>query len=262
VLWDVATGKRLRSIQGDYPGNVVVAFSADSRQVLIGDWSGALHADSIETGAKTLSIEINNDPTITPYSQASWQTLAVAFSPDGTKLLAGVNIGDGVILCDAATRKQLRTFQGHGGWVKSVAFSSDGKQILTGAKDPPALLWDVSTGTKLRVFTGTSPAPIDVARFSPNGRSIVGVDRRGEVLLWDIATGDELCRIIVLEGDDWLIVTPQGLFDGPPSAVASHVRFRAPEPGTDTLVPGEKIKPSHYQRGLLADLLRGERPQP
>jgi WD40 repeat protein len=257
VLWDAATGKRLRPLQGDHSDNIKVAFSADSKHVLIGDWSGSLHVDSIGTGAETARVEVENCRTI----PADCQTLSVAFSPDGKALLAGLNVGGAAVLCDASTRKQVRSLKGHTGWVESVSFSPDGKQILTASDDQTMVLWDAGTGDKLRVFKSAQPGRIAVARFSPNGRFVIAVDQPGRVHLWDIATGDELCRIIALEGNSWLAVTPEGLFDGPPSAAVSFVRFRAEEHGRTTLVPDEKMKPSHYHRGLLADVLKGKRPE-
>ena len=262
VLWDAATGKRLRSLKGDHPGNIKVAFSADSKHVLIGDSSGSIHVDSIETGAETARVDVNIDPTITPYSQAGCDTLSVAFSPDGKQLLAGLNVGPAAILCDAWTQKRVRILKGHDDRVESVSFSPDGKQILTGSDDQTMVLWDAKTGNKLRVFKSAQPGPIAVARFSPNGRFVIAIDHRGEVRLWDIASGDELCRIIALSGSDWLTVTPEGLFDGPSSAALSCVRFRATELGRATLLPAENIKPSHFHRGLLAEFLNGERPAP
>ena len=37
------------------------------------------------------------------------------------------------------------TTQGHTGWVKSVAFSPDGRQLATGSKEDMARVWDLST---------------------------------------------------------------------------------------------------------------------
>jgi WD40 repeat protein len=257
VLWDAATGKRLRAFHGEHFGNIKVAFSANSRQVLIGDWSGWAQGYSMETGAEAFRAKVNNYP---PDVQAPCQTLAVAFSSDGKRILAGLN-DQTAILCDVATQKQLRIFAGHDGWVESVSFSADGKQILTGSKDQTIVLWDTETGSKLRVFKSAQPRPIRIAMFSPNGRFVVAADDGGEIHLCDVATGDELCRTIALAGDDWLTITAEGLFDGSPTAIG-RVRFRIHDEGGTSVVPPEKLKTNFHHPGLLAHLLRGERPQP
>ena len=48
----------------------------------------------------------------------------------------------------------LRTFEGHSGWVMSVALSGDGRQALSGSSDKTMKLWDVSTGECLATFCG------------------------------------------------------------------------------------------------------------
>ena len=55
---------------------------------------------------------------------------------------------------DAATGRQIRAFEGHDGFVTSVAFSRDGKRVLTGSRDKSARLWDAVEGNKLRAFKG------------------------------------------------------------------------------------------------------------
>ncbi len=260
VLWDATTGKNLRSFQGDHFGNIKVAFSPNSKQVLIGDWSGWVRGYAMETGIEIFRVKVNTDPTITPYSQARSQALSVAFSRDGKRILTGLNDGT-AILCDASTQKQLRVFAGHDSWVESVSFSADGTQILTGSDDQTVALWDADTGGKLRVFRSARPRPIGIALFSPNERFVVASDDGGGIHVWDVATGDELCRIIALAGGDWLTVTPEGLFDGSPAGIR-RVRFRIHDGGGVSVVSPEKLKTDFHHPGLLAHLLKGERPQP
>ena len=78
----------------------------------------------------------------------------------------------------------MRTFQGHQSSVISIAFSPDGKSILTGSDDTTAKLWDIS-GNLLRTFQGHQSSVISVA-FSPDGKSILTGSDDKTAKLWDI----------------------------------------------------------------------------
>jgi WD40 repeat protein len=249
VLWNAATGKRFHFIRGFYPGVIDVAFSPNSKQVLIFDASVQVRAYEMDTATKVFTIK----------PPRNYLYIHVAYSPDGKQILTASS--DQAVLWDASTQKKLRVFGAHDGWSNSVSFSPDGKQILTDSEDQTVALWDADTGRKLRVFKTGQIGAVRIALFSPNGRFVVASDAVGALHLWDVATSDELCRIIALAGDDWLTVTPDGLFDGSPAGIGG-VRFRIHDRGGTSVVSPEKLKTDFQHPGLLAHLLKGERPQP
>ncbi len=79
----------------------------------------------------------------------------------------------------------------HGFMVQALAYSPDGKKIVSTGGDRALVLWDAGTGKQLRVFPGRGFAR-GVA-FSPDGKWIATTHRRGE--LWDAATGKILCEL-------------------------------------------------------------------
>src|SRR5262249_28978740 len=99
---------------------------------------------------------------------------------------------------EAATGKELRCLVSGRGAVTSLAFSADGKTLVSGhdSRSPAVHLWDVATGRRLRSFGGLRQAT-SVA-LSRDGRTVIaagsttgprgGPSRKA----WAVGTGDEL----------------------------------------------------------------------
>ena len=77
---------------------------------------------------------------------------------------------------------------GHNKKVRSVAFTPDGKQLLSGGEDNLARLWDVKTGDQIRVFTGHAKAIYWVA-ISPDGKLAAAASWDKFAKVWDLQTG-------------------------------------------------------------------------
>jgi WD40 repeat protein/tRNA A-37 threonylcarbamoyl transferase component Bud32 len=82
------------------------------------------------------------------------------------------------------------TLRGHAGWVNSVAFSPDGKRIVSGSADRTVKVWDAETVQEILSFLGNGGSVISVA-FSPDGKRIVSGGNDKLVRVWDAETGQE-----------------------------------------------------------------------
>jgi WD40 repeat protein len=72
-----------------------------------------------------------------------------------------------------------------------VAFSPDGKYVLTGSDDDTARLWDAATGAEVHAFSGHTGSVYDVA-FSPDGKYVLTGSADHTAKLWDAAAGAEV----------------------------------------------------------------------
>src|SRR5574341_184038 len=81
-----------------------------------------------------------------------------------------------------------RDFGGHTNEIFSVAFSPDGKYMLTGSNDWTARLWDARTGQVVHVFSGHTSGVTSVA-FSPDGKYVLTGSLDSIARLWETQTG-------------------------------------------------------------------------
>jgi WD40 repeat protein len=75
--------------------------------------------------------------------------------------------------------------------VRSVAYSPDGKHIVTGSLDETVKIWDSATGKEKCTLTGHSDWVRSVA-YSPDGKHVVSGSRDNTVKVWDAQTGKEV----------------------------------------------------------------------
>lgn len=98
------------------------------------------------------------------------------------------------------------------------------------------------------------------AAFSSDSRWLALTSADGALCIHDALSGERLATLVSLgEGADWLVVTPDGLFDGSPAAW-KQINWRFSQDLLD-LAPVEAFFSEFYHPGLLADLLSGRRPR-
>jgi WD40 repeat protein len=78
----------------------------------------------------------------------------------------------------------------HSDAVRRVAFSPDGKRVVTASTDGTACIWDAATGLRIACF-GHKGAVVGAA-FSPDGTWIVTASEDWTAEVWDAATGKPL----------------------------------------------------------------------
>ncbi|WP_439630623.1 caspase family protein [Gemmata sp.] len=184
IVIDASTGKVLRRLDGTGVAANAVAFSSDGKLVLTGGEDGTASLWDLSRAARVLVLR-GHTGSVT----------AVAISPDRERLATG-SFDNTVRVWDAASGKELTRFKG-GGIIFSVAFSPDGKSVLSGGFDT-ARVWDVATGKEVHAYSTLAKNDfsrqdlVKSAAFSPDGKLIARGGSTSGLIVWDTATKSKL----------------------------------------------------------------------
>jgi tetratricopeptide (TPR) repeat protein len=121
---------------------------------------------------------------------ASWATLDTQ-EPTTAALRQAVYLQRNEKPENKALALAVNTLKGHEGWVRSVGFSPDGKQLASGSADKTIKIWDVTTGKVLNTLKGHESRVISVG-FSPDGKKLASGSGDKTIKIWDVTTGKVL----------------------------------------------------------------------
>ena len=85
----------------------------------------------------------------------------------------------------------VRSLTGHTNDGNSVAFSSDGKYVVSGSGDKSVKIWSTETGDVVRSLTGHTQSVSSVL-FSSDGKYVVSRSDDNSVKIWSTETGLEV----------------------------------------------------------------------
>jgi WD40 repeat protein len=203
-IWDVASGKLLRSIPRKTSVGTL-SFHPDGRQLVTSNTeTGTLDWWDVSSG-KLLRTISNRQGTV-----------SLRFSPNGEQLLSSgmefpkppsAEFGNNTMkIWDVSSGKLLRTIEAGSGSGDSGVWSPDGKQIISVGQVIPIepvnggvlrnvfQLWDAASGKLIRTFKDEQ-ANVQSVEFSPDGGQLVVGKEDGAISLWDTTSG-QLLRTI------------------------------------------------------------------
>jgi WD40 repeat protein len=146
---------------------------------------------------------------------------SVAFAPDSRTLIEGTgDWEDNASIWDVESGKRLHTLHGHAKVVLAVAYSPDGKHVITGGQDGTARIWNVATGAQERVLRLDSASPFESVTYSADGAQIITGHMDGSVAIWNNATGALVVTLVASPDGEWVAITLEGFFDASPKGSA------------------------------------------
>ena len=177
--WKLTSGKKVGGFEGVRGRVESLAFSPDGKLVMAADTLRNVH----------LWIAANGQPALSPISQR-WPVKSVTFSPDST--LAAAACGDGTIsildLTDGSEKLSIKPPTGESlatRALNSVAFSADGKSLITAGADNMLRLWEAETGDLLAQFEGHT-GPVNQVVVSADGKYALSGSDDKTMRLWEM----------------------------------------------------------------------------
>ncbi len=292
-LWEVIAAREVKNWQAHNEGINALAFSLDGQRLFSASVDAAIKSWDTTTGRElvkltghlgevtALSLSVDGkllasasaDQTAKLWDAATGAPLrtfarevgplfAVALSPDGKQLATG-GAERVVKIRDTASGGQLRAFNASGR-VLSLAFAPDGKTLAAGNSAAAIQLWDTGNWQARATLTAHAGA-VNALSFHPEGAWLVSGSEDGSARLWAAADYKLAATLASLrahnqEGREWIVVTPDGLFDGSPAAW-NQILWRFAR-NTFNVAPVELFFSDFFYPELLADILTNRRPPP
>ncbi len=221
IVWDAVNLKKEITLRGHRDRVFIVAFSPDGKTLVsassspqepidddatilwqVGGWErfaqipvSGIEANSLlfppgssrmmypynVSPASANTWDVNTGQPLGNQFDPAWNGNNAALSPDGA-MLVSISSGGEALFADFKRRRTLSREQAHQDNGRAVAFSPDGRLVVTGAEN--IILWDAAT--RRRITTIDYPSIVWSAAFSPDGHWLVTTHGDGSIRVWDM----------------------------------------------------------------------------
>ena len=195
-VWDVATGKLVREMQG-HPGPGSVALTPDGEAVAA--------PGGARFGVQTWDVESGRPLAV--YSGHEGAVRAILFTADGRRIITGSNDGT-ARLWDVASGEMIRDFGGSSAAIRSLALGREDRLLATGSQSSEAVIWNLESGDPLRRHNH-GRRPIYSLSLSPDGSRLATSENT--VRVWDLERRSSALFPLEQDSDRALLgVSPDG----------------------------------------------------
>ncbi len=195
-LWPLPGADPVRVVnRRNYP-RLCLAFSGDGKRLAVG---GCHEAKGFECSAGEIVVwDVQSGSSLREITGHGAAVNAIAYSRDGGLAASGACgksddkrgcVQGEIKVWSAEDGQCLLTISQHQNTISSLAFTPDGKYLLSADLSEPAFrLWSLPGGELVRSFTGHQ-SMVSALAVAPDGKSVASVSGDGTIKLWDVATG-------------------------------------------------------------------------
>jgi WD40 repeat protein len=172
-LWDLSTGKELRTLGGP-----------NGHQSLVLTVAFSPTGDLLASGGADNFARVWDVPSVKPARELTLGTgvARVAASPDGKAVAAAAADGR-VRIWSIADGKQLHELTGHSGAVTGMGFANNGQTLVTTGADRTLRYWNASTGQAVAIV-GVGPVAADGLVVHPGNAGVYTAGPDGVLRFW------------------------------------------------------------------------------
>lgn len=238
ILWDTATGQRLKSYS-DKGGVNFVAFSLDEKQAFVG------RHRSVDV------LDIDAEKKVQTLAGFKDEPNYAAPLADGKRILVSSRDSQAAIWNRESGEKLWASkLYFPSAWY--VAYSRETRRVAWSDLNPSARIWDIDSDHLQAKVEGHTENLTQLA-FSNSGKRLWTAATDGTIRLWNAGTGDELATLVVFhDGADWLVTTPDGRWDGTEGSMRYLVFV---DRDTNQHFDDPATRQSLQRPGLLAEIL-------
>jgi len=171
-MWDISANERGEWLSlFDHEGEILLAFRPDQASLIVAAEDGAVTNINIPMRMSSYRVQ----------PRAS-QINSLSLDPEGGRLALGFADG-GLVLLDAITGVLLREHE-TGEAISAIAFSPDGRHLVTGDATGDLTVWDGEGHEALALWAAHDTFVTGLA-FSPDGNRLITVGAAGSGKIWE-----------------------------------------------------------------------------
>lgn len=202
-LWNLETGRSIGDLSEHSSAIISLAFSRDGKTL-----ASSSNMEFMDGSIKLWDTNTWKVKQTLGTSFLALRTSAIAFSLDDNSLAtahlgATLPFDAGINIWNLATGKVRDTLRGHGWEAQSIAFTPDGRFLVSGGADGAIKIWNWSSGKLLNTLNRPDPSEIAASLVSwldssvgliwcidicPDGQIVASGDSKGLIKLWNIQT--------------------------------------------------------------------------